>query len=411
MVLVHGSCHPTGENPEYDGLYLRADEMPDFAASLRGKPIHVEHNTEVPVGKVVCAWVTKDHALDVMFETDDHSFPGHFAANLVKKGLCGELSLGHECQIAHSANGAMRVVGKTPSEVSIVVKGARDQTTISAWGRNSSVPVPVPDLPPGQMHTEKKKEYIRRSEPRADSTMTDQAPTTTAAEETPVPETPSETPETPAAQQQASVMSELKQQSAMNSQMAAKLSELQNQLSEYQQVGQKRRQETLEGTVKDWVQKILETHKQELGQFEGKYKEMFEAMTKNEEAEPMVQLLSCAARRSANSTAQAEKKYQNSQQENKRLRTQLEAAKPALAQVRERFAPPAEPAAPKTDAYSRMFSAPVEQRTRNLGGLRAANPDMYGSLMSKASSMPSGGSKQSFDTSLYSSEAKSKLGW
>lgn len=136
MVLVCGSCHPTGEEEDYDGLYLKKDEMPPFARELKGKPIYLEHDTSTQVGLINHAWVSDSSDLHVLFETDDTQFPGHLAANVIKKGVAAELSLGHSARIAHSANGAMQVVGKKANEVSIVVKGARDNTRIHAWGHN-----------------------------------------------------------------------------------------------------------------------------------------------------------------------------------------------------------------------------------------------------------------------------------
>ena len=211
-------------------------------------------------------------------------------------------------------------------------------------------------------------------------------------------------------------MNELRTQAQVNAQMQSQLQDLQSRLEKYQEVGQKRRQEALDGAVKDWVKQILETHKSELGQYESKYKEIFDAMQKNEEAEPMVQLLSCAAARSAASTAAFEKKYQAAQSENKRLKQQIESAKPAFARTTERFAPKAPEAAPSStptpDAYNRMFTRPsAGASAMRGGGMRSTNPDMWASMMRRAGEMPSGGSKQRFDTSLYSNDRKQKLGW
>ena len=417
MVYAVGVVHPEGEAELYDGLYLKTSEMEDFAKTMRGLPLYVEHDTANRVGTVHHCWQTPGDQLSVLFSTDDTVFGGHLASNLIKKGVCHELSLGHDCSIAHSAGGQMRVINKHAVEVSLVVKGAREHTQIAAWGHNPSEKREDLDLsgtPRPAQENNTSTEYIRRvkGSVSAQPTMTDTAPTTN--EHTAVPSTTDDSAAPAVPSQPPSVMNELRTQTDINAAMQSKLQELQSQLKGYQQVGQKRRQEALDGAVKDWVKQILETHKSELGQYEGKYNEMFAAMTKNEEAEPMVQLLSCAAARSKASTAAYEEKYQAAQQENKRLRTQIQNNRPAFAEPQERFAAPPAPApTPAPDAYSRMFSSSSSSSTTGArgGGMRTVNPGMWGAMMNRASAMPDGGSKQTFDTSLFSEQRRAKLGW
>jgi len=448
MVLGVGCCHPVAEqDPNYDGLYLRSDEMRSFAAELRGKPVYLEHQTEHPVGKIDHAWVSGDDALQVLFETDDSGFAGHLAANVIKKGLCAELSLGHDCKIAHSAEGSMQVVGKRANEVSIVVKGARPNTHIHAWGRNvppATAPQPglhgsappnlverrgggsdhATDLPPSPAlppTATTARQYISTTaasgvQPTAHAMSSEPNADAPNAEAEPIESTNSAPSSSATDEMPTSVLNELRQQSTVNAQMQSQLAALQQQLQGYQQVGQKRRQETLDGAVKDWVKQILSTHQKELGQYEDKYAEMFKAMQANEEAEPMVQLLSCAAAKSAASTAAFEKKYQEAQRENKRLRTQIDAAQPAFSKSAERFAPtppPSQaqnPVAP-TDAYNRMFAPPTAASQARGGGMRAVNPSLWDTMTRRARTMPGGGPKQRFDTSLYSDTSRVKLGW
>ena len=397
MVLATGCCHPVGEDASYDGLYLKRNEMPGFAAALRGKPIYVEHDSKRRVGTIDHAWTTSDDALHVLFETDDHHFAGHLAANLIKQGLCHELSLGHDVTISQSAGEPSRVTDKTPNEVSLVVKGARDNTRIHAWGRNTRA-----------SDGTAASQYIFKDSSDIASTMDSTTPAAAPA--------PEAAPEAAEAEAPTDVMNELRQQADTNARMSQQLAELQAQLSEYKKVGEKRRSDAISGGVKDWFESIVKKFPKEMGEHHEKFNEIFQAMAKNDEAEPMVQLLSCAATAHKTSTVALEKKYQDDraswETERKRMRTQLDAAKPAFAETQERFQAPSAPPAPAAapDAYNRMFAGPASAVTQRGVGMRGTNPDMYKNIMRRASAMPDGGvNSQTSDTSLYSNS--SKLGW
>ena len=130
MVLGVGVVHPPGERaPDYDGVYFRRDEMAKLAADLHGKPLCVEHHEGDPVGTVRRAWVGRQNRLFVLFETDDETFKGTLAGQLVDRRICTDLSLGH--RVAYDPE-AHRVLGKTPVEVSLCTQGARPGTHIYA---------------------------------------------------------------------------------------------------------------------------------------------------------------------------------------------------------------------------------------------------------------------------------------
>jgi hypothetical protein len=304
--------------------------------------------------------------------------------------------------IAQSAGEPSRVTDKVPNEVSLVVKGARDHTRIHAWGRNTRSSDPTTST-----------QYILSSKSTDALSMEQEAAPTPQAEAEPTEAAPTEPP--------SNVLNELRQQAEVNARMQAQLAELQSQLSEYKKVGQKRRQDALDGGVKDWFQSILKKFPQELGEHSDKFQEIFKAMTENEEAEPMVKLLSCAASQHKQSTVELEKKYQAEraqwESERKRMKTQLEATKPAFSEAKERFQPPSAapppPSAPSapSDAYQRMFTTPTTTVRGRGGGMAQTNPTLYNMIRTKASSMPDGGSKAAFDTSLYSDKCRTKLGW
>ena len=128
MVFAVGCVHPRGEEADYDGLYFRQDEMATLATDLCGLPVCVEHLADKPVGKVVHAWINpEDNRLFAMLETSDDNFPSILAGRLLMHNLTGELSLGHNVVIDHVQG---KVIGKTPTEVSLVEKGAREHTGI-----------------------------------------------------------------------------------------------------------------------------------------------------------------------------------------------------------------------------------------------------------------------------------------
>ena len=71
-MLVWGSCHPRGEDSDFDGLFLKRDEIKGMASDLCGKPILVEHDSAKTgsVGTIHHAWETADSGMHVLFETN-----------------------------------------------------------------------------------------------------------------------------------------------------------------------------------------------------------------------------------------------------------------------------------------------------------------------------------------------------
>jgi hypothetical protein len=241
----------------------------------------------------------------------------------------------------------------------------------------------------------------------------DQTPTTEVTE----PTTESATEQTSSSSsspEMGELLKQLKAQTEQNAALQAQQAEaskqmelLSSKVNEYQSVGKKRRQDALEGTVKDWVTQIVETHKNELGPYEDKLKDILSAMKNHEDATPMVQMLSCAATAHSSSTSKLNKAYQElkeARNANKRLRTQVEESlKPAFSQTSERFKASTGPAAPEKspDAYSNMFTA---KKTARYGtGMAQTNPEFYAAIKRSANTIPSGSAmRPNIDMSLYS---------
>ena len=131
MVLGFGCVHPAGEKADYDGFFYKQNEMESLAKQLVGKPLCVEHLDCVEdAGKIRHAWVgPTSKELYAIFETNDASFSGMMAKNLIQGALCTDLSLGHNVTVD---KGKGRVVEKEATEVSICEKGARARTHIYA---------------------------------------------------------------------------------------------------------------------------------------------------------------------------------------------------------------------------------------------------------------------------------------
>jgi len=434
-MLAWGTCHPRGEDADFDGVYVRRNEMNSMAESLRGKPIYVEHdgNQTGQVGTIHHAWKTKDAKLNILFETDPSCFKGALASRLIRHGVCNELSLGHNCEIKFSQQ-EMHVGKKTPTEVSIVVKGDRPNTAIRGWvsedARRSSRsrsqkqdPRHVEDTPQYILNGNASKqnapfaEIMSSTEP-ASATETetfDPADTSDVAGEGS--ETPTEMQEL---MEQLRAQSELVAKQKLEHETTAKrMSELNERVSKYERVGTERRKRALGGAVKDWVGKMVSTHAKELGPYEAQLKELLGSMQNHEDAEPMVQMLSCAASASAVSTSKLNKAYQDlkdAQQSAKRFKKQYEESqKPAFTDSSQRFKPPSGPDAPSsaptpapanTGLYKSMFSNPAVTAAQRGGGLKESHPDLWSAIRTRASAMPSGGfaNAGAFDTSMYSKD-------
>lgn len=128
-----GTVNPSGEPDSHRGVLLRERDIEDIAASgaLIGKPVKIEHMGD-NVGEVVSAW-RHGNRLDCVLRIDRSNIEGVFAQSFVKSGLCGELSLGYNISMRHSADGGVEGGLKEVLEVSLVKKGARHECFIRGF--------------------------------------------------------------------------------------------------------------------------------------------------------------------------------------------------------------------------------------------------------------------------------------
>lgn len=379
-MLAVAAVHPKGEDVDYDGLYFRDTEMDDLARGMRGLPLLVEHDGDA-VGKVLHAFKNpSDRRLYAVFETNTDTFGGCLAGRLVHHGLAGEVSLGHECKIESSADGSQRVVEKIPTELSIVEKGAREETKIYAKSQKRPT-----------------ERYIKLS--AASSVAPTRMTETANAPTTQIPAPVSEQSSPEMVRQLLEQVKALTEAQAKMDQENSKLkdanSKFAEQVEKTEAAGKRKREVAIDGSIKDWMKELLSKYETELKPHEAELDGMFEGMKNNAEAEPMIQALTCAAAAAAGSVTELEAQYQA----NKKLKTELddlkskfaEQSKPMFASKTERVetvtaqasATTSEPAEPKT--FNSIFSRPMRTPSTLRGaGMRESNPAMFKDLMASA---------------------------
>lgn len=383
MVLAVGCVHPEGESEEYDGLYFRQNEMQTLANDLVGLPIYVEHMEDQKVGDVVHAWVGDDKRCYTMLETSGDDFPGILAGRMLHHGLCGDLSLGHTCRVDNSAN---MVIEKTPTEVSICEKGARENTHI--YGVDG----------PQKTNRRYINNYKLRVSSETDKTMATEtiAPIATSAEQT---TTAIAAPKTASADQN-SMMSQLLEQvkklteqnakhKASAKTQADKYSKYEEQMVKEQELGKRKREQAVDGSIKDYFQRLIAKYQKELAPYEPELNQMVEGMKSNAAATPMVEALACCAAMSASSVTELEAAYQ----ENKRLKTELEknqtelkaTLEPHFSQQNQRVQEVKVAASGSAGSnYASIFSTNTAPKYGKSAGMRETNPQMWTDLLKSA---------------------------
>lgn len=405
MVLAVGCVHPEGEKEDYDGLYFRQNEMETLATDLVGLPIYVEHMEDQKVGDVVHAWVGDDRRCYTMLETSSDHFPGILAGRMLHHGLCGDLSLGHTCKIDNSAN---CVVEKTPTEVSICEKGAREKTHIYAvddpdksnrrYINNYKLRVSTTS----NGHTKLPKQHMSAESttmPAGSSSATTAAEPATAA--------PSSASSADKNSMMAQLLDQVKKLTEQNAKLETnnktqqeKYAKYEEQMAKEQELGKRKREQAVDGSIKDYFKRLIDKYQKELSPYEPELNQMVEGMKSNAAATPMVEALACCAAMNANSTTELEAAYQ----ENKRLKLELEknqnelkqSLEPHFSQQHQRVtevkaAASANGSVAQANKYSSIFSGSAVPKYGKSVGMRETNPQMWSDLLNsapKTSGMP-----------------------
>ena len=128
--LLWGTANPEGLSDAYNGIYLNNADIKDVVAQIEESnksgvpvPVHVEHKG-VAMGLVVSAW-ENNGKLECVLSLDNKVFEGTLGTEMVRSGMCKDLSLGYNVSMENSKSGGVRVKRKFISEISIVKKGAR----------------------------------------------------------------------------------------------------------------------------------------------------------------------------------------------------------------------------------------------------------------------------------------------
>ena len=140
--LLRGTANPECiEN--YHGMYLSRSDVADMVsqidtASARGEPmpVLVEHKG-VSVGRVISAWEHQGR-LECVLALDGCVLEGAIGAEMVRSGICRDLSLGYTVSLENSAQRGIVCKKKQLREISVVVKGLRRKCHIHAVSAASS---------------------------------------------------------------------------------------------------------------------------------------------------------------------------------------------------------------------------------------------------------------------------------
>ena len=132
-MLLLGTCNPSGERAQYNGLYYTANELAALVQSnaLHGVPVKTEH-TGNEIGRVVSGFLDASGALQCVMEVDESTLEGAIASGFVRDGVAADLSLGYSVDVQHTDD-RLKAGAKKMLEISIVRKGARRGCHIHAF--------------------------------------------------------------------------------------------------------------------------------------------------------------------------------------------------------------------------------------------------------------------------------------
>jgi len=378
-MLSVACVHPKGEDDDYDGLFIRDCEMDRIGEQLVGCPLLVEHDSE-PVGKVIHAFKdTTDGRLHAVFETNNDTFGGCVSGAFIRAGLFPEVSLGHECSIQHSADGSQKVVDKTPTELSIVQRGAREGTKIMGKTKKSQ--------PQRYIKLTKLNDTISKAE-------------MSATDAPQIPHTDQSKQNDEMVKQLLEQVKKLTESQALQSKENQDLKDANGkfavQVEQQEAAGKRKREGLIDGSVKDYFQQLMSKYETELKPHEAQLQSMMDAMKSNSASEPMVQALACAAAAAKGSVTELEESYQT----NKKIKTELDELKkqfsdhkaPMFSKKEERIESVEAQASvttqkPKEPAQFQSIFGSTMRTPQSLkgAGMRERNPAMWNDLVSNAS--------------------------
>lgn len=130
--IVLTGCAYTPEFKEgYHGTLFHVSDMtPQFAESIVGLPVYIEHDTGIPIGCVTDAHIDYSSRLIVTIKVYGNTIVTSLLPPKLASRFYAGLSLGHAVQFKMGDDGTVGVHSLTPTEISIVRKGDREGTDI-----------------------------------------------------------------------------------------------------------------------------------------------------------------------------------------------------------------------------------------------------------------------------------------
>lgn len=123
------------------GPEITRDEADRFFDSLIGKPVCLEHDPTISIGKVVHIWESEAYGSQVLAQLEiNPSTPGAMPCiKAVQQGRLRDLSF---CQTAlFNPETGERFSESTGVEISLVLEGAVENSRILAWGWNENLTI------------------------------------------------------------------------------------------------------------------------------------------------------------------------------------------------------------------------------------------------------------------------------
>lgn len=285
MAYILGSIHPTGEDNDYEGFYLKKSEFSKIAKDLVGKKILYEHDEQIPVGQIISCWpCVKTDQLMMFAELDSVSFNSILTKHAILNDVLTDFSLGHDVHIESSSN---KILSKCGKEVSVCKKGARPNTKIYAI----------------YMKEKNSKQYIKKVNASAifSSTKKNQEIFINTMEAS-----STESEQQQQQEQQPSIdiriLDQLKSLQAENS-------KLQEDLEVFRGIGKKERETALKSGVEEYINSLIESNP-ELEQYKNEIETIMKSMVESESATPLVKVLSAAASKSKGNINELEAAFQ-----------------------------------------------------------------------------------------------------
>lgn len=138
-LLILGTANPPGEGDDYNGLYLKAEELRQVVESkaMHGIPVKTEHSGQ-DIGHVVSTFLDDTGALQCVMKVDESTLCGTLATGFVRDRVAHDLSLGYKVDVQQTGSNKLTAKDKRVLEVSLVRKGARDGCHIHAYQDGNS---------------------------------------------------------------------------------------------------------------------------------------------------------------------------------------------------------------------------------------------------------------------------------